>query len=81
MSTHIGADRRRAELRALLGARAVALATSIHHVYGAIIYHTPWRYDAVVISAGMVAVMLAALQLSRALGGTTVGRVAWWTFW
>lgn len=81
MSTHIGADRRRAELRALLGAMAVALATSIHHVYGAIIYHTPWRYDAVVISAGMVAVMLAAWQLSRALGGTTVGRVAWWTFW
>jgi hypothetical protein len=74
-------DAHRAERRALLAALSVAVATSIHHAYGAIVYRTPWRYDAVVISAGTIAVMLAALKLSRVSARATLKRVAWWTFW
>jgi len=81
MSPRTRADAHRAERSALLAAISVAVATSIHHAYGAIVYHTPWRLDAVVISALTVAVMLAALKLSRAVANATLRRVAWWTFW
>jgi hypothetical protein len=72
---------RRAERRAFFAAVAVSVATSVHHVYGAIIYHTPWRYHAVAVSVATLAVMLAALRLSRAMPATVAGRTAWWAFW
>ena len=81
MSHRISADSRRPEQRALLAAVAVAVTTSVHHVYGAIVYHTPWRYDAVVVSAGAIAVVLAALHMSRSSIRAAVRRAAWWTFW
>jgi hypothetical protein len=81
MSRLLDAGARRAERRALLSAAAVSVATSVHHVYGAVIYHTPWRYHAVAVSAGTLVIMFAALRLSRVAAGTMAGRVAWWTFW
>lgn len=81
MSIVLGDDRPRTERRALMAAVAVAIATSVHHVYGAFVYHTPWRYDAVAVSAGTITVLLAALQVSRATRDTALGRAAWWTFW
>jgi hypothetical protein len=59
---------------------AVLLLTSIHHVYGAVIYHTPWRYHAVLVSVAAALVMVGALALARVQYGTAVGRVAWWAF-
>lgn len=32
------------------------LLTSVHHIYGAIIYHTPWRLHAVFVSIPVIAV-------------------------
>ena len=81
MSVVLGADTPRAERRALVAAVAVAVATSVHHAYGAILYHTPWRYDAVAVSAGTIALLLAALRVSRVAADTALGRGAWWTFW
>ena len=81
MSLVLEADTPRAERRAFLAAVAVAIATSVHHAYGAIVYHTPWRYDAVAVSAGTIAVLLAALRVSRVAADTRLGRAAWWTFW
>lgn len=81
MSPVLGADTPRAERRALVAAIAVAVATSVHHAYGAVIYNTPWRYDAVAVSAGTIVLLVAALQLSRVVVGTVLGRAAWWTFW
>jgi len=81
MSNVLGADKRRAERRALTAAVAVAVATSVHHAYGAIVYHTPWRYDAVAVSAGTIALLLAALRVSRVAADRALGRAAWWTFW
>ena len=81
MSRSIEAEARRAEQRTFFAAAAVAIATSVHHVYGAVIYHTPWRYDAVVVSAGTLLFMFAALRWSRAVPSAISGRTAWWIFW
>jgi hypothetical protein len=74
------ADFRRTERRALLAAGALAVLTSVHHVYGAILYHTPERYYAVAVAAAAIAAMLAALNKSRATPSSTGGRAAWWGF-
>lgn len=81
MSPVLRADTRRAERRALVAAITVAVATSVHHVYGAIVYDTPWRYAAVAVSVGTIVLLSAALRVSRAAGDTALGRAAWWTFW
>ncbi|HEX7941449.1 MAG TPA: hypothetical protein VF488_06565, partial [Gemmatimonadaceae bacterium] len=58
-------DPGRAERRARLAGAMVFVLTSIHHVYGAIRYHTPWRYHAAAVGAAAVIVMLGALRVSR----------------
>jgi hypothetical protein len=72
---------RHAETRAVRAMCAVLALTSLHHVYGAIRYATPWRYHAVVLSVVVLAVMLSALALGRARPDTTAGRMAQWGFW
>lgn len=42
------------------------VATSVHHVIGAIVYATPWRLHAVYISVPVVAILLGAIALARA---------------
>lgn len=77
MSSPINADLRRAERRALFAAAAVSVATSVHHVYGAIVYHTPWRYHAVAVSAGAFALILGEKRPEfhqRALGNRARAR-------
>jgi hypothetical protein len=64
----------------LAGAATLAL-TSVHHVYGAILYGTPERYHAVVISAVAMAIMAAGLLAHRWTPGRVTGRVGWWGFW
>ena len=81
MSRSIEADARRAEQRTFFAAVAVAIATSVHHAYGAVIYHTPWRYDAIAVSAGTLLFMFAAMRWSRAAPRAFSGRTAWWMFW
>jgi hypothetical protein len=70
----------RAEYRArtVLAACAVLALTSLHHVYGAIHYATPWRYHAVHVSAVAGVVILGAYWLGRARPGTNAGRAADW---
>ena len=75
------AGERRAQRDALLAALTVAAVTSVHHAYGAAVYHTPWRYHAVALAMAAVTVLLAAQRVSRAAVGATARRVAWWTFW
>ncbi|UJR80560.1 hypothetical protein [Sandaracinus amylolyticus] len=68
----------------LIGARIARpayltlLLTSIHHVYGAWVYATPWRHHAVFVSLVAASVMAIALRL--AARETLAGRVAWWVF-
>src|SRR6185369_2309496 len=71
----------RAERRALLAGASSFVLTSVHHVYGALRYHTPWRYHAVALGALALLAMYVALWLSRRRSTTIAARVAWWTFW
>lgn len=59
--------------RALVAACAVLALTSIHHVYGAIHYATPWRYHAVHVSGVILVVLLGAYRRGRAKSGTSTG--------
>jgi hypothetical protein len=61
-------------------AYAVLVLTSVHHVYGAYIYQTPWRYHAVFVSLVAAAVMAGGLALARARPGRLAGRLGWWAF-
>lgn len=59
--------------RALVAACAVLALTSVHHVYGAIHYAAPWRYQAVHVSGVILVVLLGAHGLGRAKSGTSAG--------
>lgn len=71
---------RRERLAFLWGAATLAL-TSVHHVYGAILYATPERYHAVGIAGTGLAVMTGALLVHRGNRAGLAGRSAWWVFW
>jgi hypothetical protein len=65
-------------LRAGTAAMLVLIMTTIHHVYGAVIYDTPFRLHIVFISIPVAMAMAAALYV----GATRVdraGRIATWT--
>lgn len=64
-------------LRAGAAALTVLLMTSIHHVYGAVIYDTPFRLHIVYISVPVALAIAAALYVGATRTGT-VGRVATW---
>jgi hypothetical protein len=66
--------------RATLGSVAICAATTVHHIYGAYIYHTLWRFHAAVISALATALIAASLLLLRKHSDDAIGSVASWTF-
>lgn len=65
---------------AALWAVTELVLTSVHHAYGAYIYHTPWRYHVVLVAGGTLVVMLVARAVSRRNGRPVVRSVAWWVF-
>ncbi len=65
-------------LRAGAMAIAVLAMTTIHHVYGAVIYDTPWRLHIVYISAPVAVAIIAALGFGASREGTPAGRIASW---
>jgi hypothetical protein len=66
--------------RATLGAVAIFLVTTMHHVYGAYLYHTPWRTHAAAVSGIATALIAASLGLLRNHSDDAVGAVAPWAF-
>ena len=61
-------------------ALAVLLLTSVHHAYGAYAYHTPWRLDAVVLSAFAAAAIISSLVVIQRNADETVREIAFWVF-
>jgi ubiquinone/menaquinone biosynthesis C-methylase UbiE len=55
------------------------LLTTIHHVYGAAIYNTPWRNHVAFISLPAAFFIAGALFASGKYHNTTFGRVALWS--
>jgi hypothetical protein len=64
-------------LRAGAAALAVLIMTSIHHVYGAVIYDTPFRLHIVFISVPVGMAIAAALYVG-ATREDWAGRIATW---
>ena len=61
-------------------ALAVLLLTSVHHAYGAFAYHTPWRLDAVFLSAFAAAAIISSLVVIQRNADETVREIAFWVF-
>jgi hypothetical protein len=59
---------------------AVLLLTTVHHVYGAYVYDTPWRLHVGFISGSAAAVMLAALAVTRRGKDDVSSEIAFWVF-
>lgn len=69
---------RRAVVGAGVSAAAVMLLTAFHHMYGAVIYQTPWRNHMVEVSLWATAFIIAALFVFYRKQSSTTGRVAFW---
>lgn len=72
--------RLRSAHRATLGAVAVFLLTTVHHLYGSYIYKTPWRRHAGIVSGLAMAVNVGALAVWRRRPTGVAGTIALWTF-
>ena len=68
------------ELRAMWWAIGVLLLTTVHHVYGGIIYNTPWREHAALVAIVTVVVMAGLLRIHRSQLGKRGGEIAFWMF-
>ena len=62
--------------RTVVGGLAVLLLTTVHHLYGAYVYGTPWRNHVAHVAGLGAAVLVGALLVFKRQGGTTVGRIA-----
>ncbi|HEY6631608.1 MAG TPA: hypothetical protein VIZ90_09165 [Rhizobiaceae bacterium] len=65
-------------LPAASAAVAVLALTSIHHIYGAALYDTPWRLHIVYFALPAAALIAGAIYLGRALRGSMSGTIATW---
>ena len=63
---------------ALIAGLGELLLTSIHHGYGAIIYTAPFRWQVVIVSAIVAAVVIGLALVAQAHRGGLLGRVAFW---
>lgn len=64
--------------RTVLAALAVLFLTSVHHLYGAYVYATPWRAHAAHVSALAASLLIGSFVVLRRRAGTAAGRVACW---
>jgi hypothetical protein len=70
----------RSVFQATASALGVLAMTSIHHVYGAAIFETPWRLHIVFISIPVALLILAAVAVARSGNGARAGKVASWIY-
>lgn len=69
-----------ASTKTLLAAGGVLILTVIHHVYGAVIYATPWRYHVVFIAVPVLIVLVQTYGIQRMRPGTALGTASNWLF-
>ena len=66
--------------RVVWWALAVLLLTSVHHIYGAYVYDTPWRLHVVFVSGLTAAALFGLLLAFRRRHADLIGRIAFWAF-
>jgi hypothetical protein len=61
-------------------ALAVLLLTTVHHVYGAVVYHTPWRLHVAFVSAFAATAIIGSRLVLRSHANGLIRRIAFWAF-
>lgn len=61
-------------------ALAVLLLTTVHHVYGAVVYHTPWRFHVAFVSGFTAAAIIGSGLVLRSHANDLIRRIAFWVF-
>lgn len=64
----------------LLASGIAVLLTVFHHVYGGVIYSTPWRYHVAAVALPVMLVLILAYYVHRRDSQTWFGRTALWFF-
>jgi hypothetical protein len=62
--------------KTLLTSSAVLVLTVVHHIYGAIIYATPWRLHAAVVVLPVLLLLILAYYTHRWRPRTLLGRTS-----
>jgi hypothetical protein len=66
--------------KTLIASAALLLLTLLHHVYGAVLYETPWRNHVALIVLPLLLGMIAAHEIHRRNPDTPLGSAALWAF-
>jgi hypothetical protein len=66
--------------RVTWNALAVLLLTTVHHVYGAYVYHTPWRLHVAFVSGFAATAIIGSLLVLREHTDDLVRQIAFWAF-
>jgi hypothetical protein len=66
--------------KALIAAAALLMLTVFHHVYGAVLYETPWRNHVALIVVPVLLAMIAAHEIHRRNPDTPLGAGSLWAF-
>src|SRR5687768_18557321 len=67
-------------VRTTIAGLAILVMTAIHHIYGAMLFATPWRLHIVYISIPVALLILATVSLGRASASSLLARLASWTY-
>ncbi len=66
--------------KTLLASASILIVTVFHHVYGAVIYDTPWRYRVAVIVLPVLLVLILTYGVYLRRPGTSLGKASRWLF-
>jgi hypothetical protein len=69
-----------ASTKVLLAAGGVLVLTLVHHVYGALLYATPWRLEVAYIAVPALLALMGTYATFSLRPSTGKGRVARWLF-
>jgi hypothetical protein len=61
-------------------ALTVLLLTTVHHVYGAYVYHTPWRLHVAFVSGVAAAAIIGSVLVLRRHADDVADHLAFWAF-
>ncbi len=69
-----------ASRKTLLASTGLLLLTAVHHLYGAVLYDTPWRNHIAVVVAPVLVAMVVAFEIYRRRPSTPLGRTSLFVF-
>lgn len=66
--------------KALVTSAGVIVLTLVHHVYGAVMYATPWRHHVALIALPFLAALIVAFSVHKRRAQTFAGRTSMYVF-